>query len=290
MKNQRMSWEEAVRHLRTIPEHAQLVRDAYLDEDTIEAAKRFASSEEFREVLSILQEAITLPRPWTVLDIGSGSGIAAYAFAKTGSKVFALEPDSSEDVGAGAIRRLKDAFSLNIEILEHSAEKISLPDRFADIVYVRQSLHHAHDLQTMLNEFFRVLREGGCLLACREHVVDNDEQLKEFLDSHPLHKWYGGEHAYSLDVYRRRILDAGFRLKKILGPFETIINIAPASMDDLKNALAMRMKFPGGKTVATGLWKRKTIRSFCTWILSRISRTPGRLYSFLALKEGMDKG
>jgi len=290
MMNKRMSWEEAVKRLRTIPEQAGLVRDAYLDEDNIEAAKRFASSEEFREVLSILEETVTLPRPWTVLDIGSGNGIAAYAFARNGSSVFALEPDPSDDVGTGAIRRLKEAFALNIEILEHSAEKISLADGVADIAYVRQSLHHARDLQAMLNEIHRVLRDGGCLLACREHVVENDDQLEEFLRSHPLHQWYGGEHAYSLDRYRRCIRDAGFSLRKILGPFETVINIAPARMDDLKNALAMRMKFPGGKTVAAWLWRRKAIRSFCTWILSRISRTPGRLYSFVALKEGMDKG
>ena len=290
MKNKRMSWEEAVRHMRTIPEHAELVRDAYLDEDNIEAAKRFASSEEFREVLSILQEAVTLPRPWTVLDIGSGNGIASYAFAKNGSLVIALEPDTSNDVGTGAIRRLREVFSLNIEILEHSAERISLPDGVADIVYVRQVLHHVHDLQMMLNECHRVLKKGGCLLACREHVVDNDKQLKEFLGSHPLHGWYDGEHAYPLNVYKGCIRDAGFRLRKILGPFETVINVAPASMDDLKSALAMRMNFPGGKTIARGLWKRKVIWSLCTWILTRTSRIPGRLYSFLALKEGKDKG
>jgi ubiquinone/menaquinone biosynthesis C-methylase UbiE len=289
MKGKRMNWEEAVKHLRTIPEQAGLLRDAYLDEDNIEAAKRFASSEEFREVLTILQEAVTLPRPWTVLDIGSGNGIAAYAFARSGSNVFALEPDPSDEIGTGAIRRLKKAFALNIEILEHSAEKISLADGVADIAYVRQALHHARDLQAVLNEIHRVLRAGGCLLACREHVVDNDKQLEAFLASHPLHQLYGGEHAYSLDMYRRCIRDAGFRLRKILGPFETVINVAPASMDDLKNALAVRMKFPGGKTIATGLWKRKIIWSLCSWILTKTSRTPGRLYTFLALKEGKDK-
>jgi len=290
MKNKQMNWEEAVKHLRTIPEQAGLVRDAYLDEDNIEAAKRFASSEEFREVLTILQESVSLPRPWTVLDIGSGNGIAAYAFARSGSNVFALEPDPSNEIGTGAIRRLKNAFALNIEILEHSAEKISLADGVADVAYVRQALHHARDLQGVLNEIHRVLRAGGCLLACREHVVDNDKQLEAFLASHPLHQWYGGEHAYSLDMYRRCIRDAGFRLKKTLGPFETVINVAPASIDDMICALATRLKFPGSRSFVTGLWRRKTTRSICSRILAGVSRNPGRLYSFVALKGGTDQG
>jgi ubiquinone/menaquinone biosynthesis C-methylase UbiE len=290
MKSKRMNWEEAVKHLRTIPEQAGLVRDAYLDEDNIEAAKRFASSEEFREVLTILQESVTLPRPWTVLDIGSGNGIAAYAFARSGSNVFALEPDPSDEIGTGAIRRLQKIFALNIEILEHSAEKISLADGVADIAYVRQALHHASDLQAVLNEIHRVLRPGGCLLACREHVVDDDKQLEAFLASHPLHPWYGGEHAYSLDMYRRCIRDAGFRLKKTLGPFETVINVAPASIDDMICALATRLKFPGSRSLVAGLWRRETTRSICSRILAGVTRIPGRLYSFVALKEGTDQG
>jgi ubiquinone/menaquinone biosynthesis C-methylase UbiE len=290
MRKERMSWDEAVRQLRAVPDHARLVRDAYLDEDTLEAARRFASSDEFREALSILQETVNLPRPWTILDIGSGNGISAYAFAGTGSKVFAVEPDSSNDVGTGAIRRLKEACSLDIEILEQSAERISLPDGVADIVYVRQALHHAPDLGTMLSELHRVIKDGGCLLACREHVVDDDRQLEEFLESHPLHKWYGGEHAYSLNEYRRCIQEAGFRLVRILGPFETVINVAPGSMDDLKDDLAMRWRFPGSRTILKTLWKREAIWSFCTRILSRFSRTPGRLYSFIARKEGEEKG
>jgi ubiquinone/menaquinone biosynthesis C-methylase UbiE len=289
MKSKRMNWEEAVKHLRTIPEQAGLVRDAYLDEDNIAAAKRFASSEEFREVLTILQGAVSLPRPWTVLDIGSGNGIAAYAFARSGCNVIALEPDPSEEIGTGAIRRLKNAFALNIEILEHSAEKIFLADGVADIAYVRQALHHARDLQAVLNEIHRVLRAGGCLLACREHVVDDDKQLEAFLASHPLHQWYGGEHAHSLDMYRRCIRYAGFRLKKTLGPFETVINVAPASMDDMLCALATRLKFPGSRALVTCLWRRKTARSICSRILAGVTRNPGRLYSFVALKGGTDQ-
>ena len=287
--NKRKSWEEAVRYLRSNPEDAQLVRDAYLDENNLEAAERFETSDEFGEVLSLLKRTCTKAAPWEVLDIGAGNGIASYAFAKAGNKVYALEPDLSNDVGTGAIRRLKEDYSLNIEIFGSSGEKIPLPEQAVDVVYVRQALHHSHDLEKMLNEAHRVLRDGGCLLACREHVVDDDEQLNIFLDSHPLHKWYGGENAFSLHVYIKSIRQSGFNIVKTFGPYDSVINVAPMSMEKMKGSLAMSTGFTWANKLFVKLFESEKIWFLCAWVLSRVSKTPGRLYSFLALKEGIEK-
>jgi ubiquinone/menaquinone biosynthesis C-methylase UbiE len=284
-----MSWEEAVRHWRTIPKEVQNVRDAYLDEDNLEAARRFEASDEFREVLSLLQGTCKRMSPWDVLDIGAGNGIASYAFAKAGNKVYALEPDSSNDVGTGAIRRLKEDFFLNIEIFGSAAEKIPLPEQAVDVVYVRQALHHSYDLEKVLSEVHRVLRDGGCLLACREHVVDNDEQLKTFLDSHPLHKWYGGENALSLQVYMKSIQQSGLKIVNAFGPYDSVINVAPMSMEEMKGSLAMSTGLTWVNKFFVKLFEIEKIWFLCAWVLSRVSKTPGRLYSFLALKEGIEK-
>ena len=278
------SVEAAVKRLRTIPDQADLVRDAYLDEDNVAAAVRFAAGEEFSEVLSLLTSNIGKSSPWDVLDIGAGNGIASYAFAKANHRVLALEPDSSSDIGAGAIRRLAGSTNLKIKVLDGFAENVPLDDNSVDLVYVRQALHHTTDLSQALREFYRVLRYGGCLLATREHVVDDDMQLREFLSSHPLHKWSGGENAFPLDRYVGAITAAGLELKLVLKPFDSAINYFPRTTAEIDEQRIRNMQRRLGKyfgnIVASNLW----CKNWYTERLSQRATNPGRLYSFLARK------
>jgi len=279
-----MTWEQAVQHLRTLPEHKDLVRDAYLDEDTLGAAKRFYASEEFGEVLTLISTYIKKDAPWDVLDVGAGNGIASYAFAMEGNQVFALEPDPSNDVGAGAIERLCEKGNVRIEILRSQAEQIPLADRSVDVVYIRQALHHAGELPKMIGEIARVLREDGCMIACREHVVDNDEQLKAFLEGHPLHKFYGGEHAYSLNTYKDAISGTGLQIKGVLGPYDSVVNFAPVKKAEFRKTVAERFRRFGVQWLMRGLFSVDVIWNLAAYLLDRIDRSPGRLYSFLAVK------
>lgn len=70
---------------------------------------------------------------------------------------------------------------------------VPLVDSSIDIVYARQVLHHAAELERLMSEVARVLRPGGVLMACREHVVDSESQKQAFLNSHPVHRLAGGE-------------------------------------------------------------------------------------------------
>lgn len=275
----KMTTAEAVRVLRSNPQHAALIRDSYLDEDTREAAERFRLSREFSEVLKLLGERL---RGAVVLDLGAGTGIASYALARSGARVvYALEPESGE-IGRDAIMRLKAA--LPIEVLDASGEQIPLPDSSVDIVYARQVLHHAGDLRVVLLECARILKSGGQLLVCREHVADDEEQLEKFLAAHPIHRLAGGEHAYPLDAYVRAIAAAGLMLKKIYDPWDTLINAFPtvstnAELDSFPDTL-LRARF--GRA---GAWLRFVpgVRPL-VWRRIRRGRFPGRLYSFLAVK------
>lgn len=279
-----MTWEQAVQHLRTLPEHKELVRDAYLDEDTLGAAKRFYASEEFREVLMVIGKNMKKKAPWDVLDVGGGNGIASYAFASERHRVSALEPDPSADVGAGAIERLCEKGNVRIEILRSQAEQIPLADGSVDVAYIRQALHHACDLPKMVVEVERVLREDGCLIACREHVVDNSEQLKAFLEGHPLHKFYGGEHAYSLETYERAITNSGLAIKEVLGPYDSVINFAPVGKAEFRRNVANRFRRFGVQWIMRGLFSVGVIWNLFAYILNKVDKSPGRLYSLLAVK------
>src|SRR5215207_1878228 len=143
-----ISVDEAVLRLRADPQMASLVRDAYLDHDVVAAGKRFLLSAEFAEVKKLLHDRW---KDAVILDLGAGTGIASYAFAVSGArKVYAVEPDPSDEVGQGAISRLSQ--NLPIEVIGAFGEQIPLPDASVDIVYTRQVLHHILDLPTAMRE------------------------------------------------------------------------------------------------------------------------------------------
>jgi len=272
------SMDEAVYILRSDPTCAALVRDAYLGSDVQEAARRFADSSEFRELVRVVGPSAG----GAVLDVGAGRGIASFAFAEAGANVvYALEPSGSAMVGRGAIRSLSRA---RIEVLEGYAEAIPLDDASVDVVYARQVLHHTSDLRLALSECARVLRSGGVFVACREHVVADDEDLRTFLAAHPIERLVGGENAYPIDAYVEAIGAAGLALAQVLGPCDSLINAYPAVETEAElerlplDALRTRIGPLGGVLIALPGVRARVRR--------RLNRpTGGHLYTFVARKE-----
>jgi len=277
-----LSIDEAIQKLRSDPAQADLVHYAYFDEDIEAAAKRFQSSEEFTEVFNIISKI--QPKWETVLDLGAGNGIASYAFAESGTKlVYALEPDSSDLVGRGAIEKIKG--SRSIELINAFGEQIPLPDACVDIVYVRQVLHHTRDLPQVLRECARVLKMNGVFIACREHVVDDAKQLQLFLNAHPIHKYTGGENAYMLSQYKDAIKMGNLKLLKLLGQYDSVINAYPTlTKEDMENRAAAKLEARFGKLGGL-MSKMPGISSLVAEISRRRDRSPGRLYSFVAVKK-----
>lgn len=274
------SWEDAVAWLRRQPEQTQLVTDCYYDDPLIKAAERYWCSEEWLAVRELLN-GIT----GKALDVGAGRGIASYALAKEGLQITALEPDPSGLVGATAIRELAHESGLPIAVVEEFSERLPFADGSFDLVFARAVLHHTRDLETACREFFRVLKPGGKLIAIREHVISREEDLPRFLELHPLHRFYGGEHAYLLNQYVSAIGRSGFRGMKIITPWESPLNYAPHNLATLKAELARRLSdIAGIKHVAYVLLGLPGIWPLVRRILDRFDNRPGRLYSFIATR------
>ena len=268
MSAKALTWEDAVIWLRNQPEQAELVRSCFYDDPLIDAAKRYYESAEWQAVRTFLPKI-----PKRALDLGAGRGISAYALARDGWQVDALEPDPSNIVGAGAIRSLAQEANLNIQVEQTWGEKLPYADATFNVVHGRQVLHHARDLKQLCSEAARVLKPGGIFIATREHVISCKEDLPVFLNNHPLHKLYGGEHAYTLHEYKQAISQSGIKLTKVLNPFQTEINTYPETINTLKKRLA-------GKVGLLFL----NVPDFALGVLGAMSNAPGRLYTFVGHK------
>ncbi|MGK2849440.1 MAG: class I SAM-dependent methyltransferase [Candidatus Limnocylindrales bacterium] len=264
------SWESAVEWLKAQPDQVDLVRACFFDDPLIGAAQRYHASAEWAGV----QELIGVG-PGRVLDVGAGRGMSSYALARDGWTVTALEPDPSAVIGAGAIRELAATAGLSIEVVEEWGEALPFPDGTFDLVYGRQVLHHARDLTRLCAEMARVLRPGGSFLATREHVIFKDGDLAVFLAEHPLHRLYGGEHAYRLSAYRRAIESAGIRLTRVINPWASDINLHPRTIAEVARLIHERVRVIPVAWLTPGLLR---------WAGAYL-RSPGTNYSFYGTRE-----
>ena len=273
-----MSTAEAIEHLRADPEYADLIRDAYLGptrgrrpraSSTRPSSRRpFAWSAASRGVTFSTSEPAPGSRRWRSANAGA-------------ARVYAVDPDPSPIVGRGAIARLGDD---RIEIVDGVGEEIPLPDESVDVFYGRQVLHHTRDLDAVAREANRVLRPGGFLFCCREHVVADDEELAEFLEAHPVHQLAGGENAYTLDQYVGAIERSGLRLRHAWGLYDTIINAFPVARtnDELKQLRQMIL----GRPLAAmgGLAARLPVTSALVRKRLAPHTYPGAPHAFVAVR------
>jgi len=276
------SWEEAIEILRADPEHEKLIFDSYLTRDLVGNCQRFVDSEEWTEVLSVIQRY--MPNAQHVLDMPAGNGIATYAFASAKFQVTSVEPDASATLGRQAIEQVLKVSGLPANIVNAWGEKLPFADNYFDVVYVRQGLHHASDLNQMLLEIHRVLAVGGVMIACREHVVDNyHASLDAFLSTQVDHQLYGGEYAFTLADYRAAIQAASLQSLGELKPFDSMINVFPNSFENIGEKI---LASPMGRSLTIFLPKSWVLK-IGFWVLNR-RKTPGRIYSFIARKKTPD--
>lgn len=272
-----MTWEETVIHFRSLPENKQIAADAYLEEDLVRNVERFKNSAEWLETLKELDYFTKEKKSVKILDIGAGNGISSIAFALEGFDIVALEPDRSNTVGSGAIKFLADHYKLhNVSIVEAFGESLPFKDENFDVVYGRQVMHHAHNLETFVKEAARVLKKSGLFMTLRDHVIKNKKDKEHFLLRHPLHKYYEGENAFLFDEYKNAIEKAGLNIKKVLKPSKSPINYSPWSKERMAEMITNKLGGVFSNYLSVNL----------LWIINkyRLEALPGRIYSFIAVK------
>lgn len=288
----KITWEETIKYIRSQPEYQKLVETAYFEENLPLNVERFRKGEEFVETLNILREY--QPQAETILDIGSGNGISAVSLTLAGYDVTAVEPDPSDTIGAGAIKKLKAHYHLEkLKVYEDFAEEIKFPNTSFDVVYTRQCMHHAYDLPKFISEAARVLKRGGLMLTVRDHVVYNEQDKEWFLASHPLHKYYGGENAFSYEEYENAMTSAGLEILKVFKYYDSVINYFPLTKNRRQSMVAeeekkikqrLRITFGAiGRLKITEMLYKKF--RFDSKEIVDESNVPGRMYTYICRKK-----
>jgi SAM-dependent methyltransferase len=133
--------------------------------------------ESFYDVLAAL--GIGRPRQ-KILDLGTGTGVLARAFAKRGARVTGV--DISEDQIAEA-KALAAQEGLEIAFSVCAAEDVDLPDASFEVIAAGQSWLY-FDAAVMIPKVLRLLAEDGCLvlthllwLPYKDRIAKRTEEL-----------------------------------------------------------------------------------------------------------------
>ena len=149
--------------------------------------------------------ALTKPQPdWRVLDVATGGGHVAYAFAPHVARVWATDITAEMiDLVRGEAARKGFA---NLRTGYAKAEALSFDDASFDLVTCRIAPHHFDSIPIFVAEVHRVLKPGG-LFGLVDNVVaagdvgDFVNAFERFRDPSHLRAWTMAEWRTALQVH-----------------------------------------------------------------------------------------
>lgn len=114
----------------------------------------------FDEAEAYHLEALGDIRGLNVLDYGCGTGGTTIELLERGAQVVGFDVSATRLQDARDLVRNRVGASIDVRLLQSSAEDMPFPDSAFDVVFGKQILHHL-DLQVAVPEIARVLRPGG---------------------------------------------------------------------------------------------------------------------------------
>lgn len=155
--------------------------------------------------------AIARPQAdWTVLDIATGGGHTASAFAPHVKQVIA------SDLTATMLQAAREHNTHpNVAFCVVDAEILSFPSNTLDCITCRIAAHHFSDCYRFVLESARCLRPGGLLIVQDQRNPD-DEKAAAYLDAFERLRDSSHHRAYADYEWRGMFLDAGLHVETLL--------------------------------------------------------------------------
>src|SRR5438876_2210586 len=158
-----------------------------------------------------LERLVELARPqptWRALDVATGAGHTAYAFAPHVARLWAT--DITEEMLALVRAEIAKRKLANVRVAYAKAEALPFEDETLDLVTCRIAPHHFESIPRFLDEVFRVLKSGATL-AITDNVVppgsvgDYVNAFERFRDPSHLRAW-------TMDEWRAALKKHGFAI------------------------------------------------------------------------------
>lgn len=143
------------------------------------------------ESLAILLELVQPQPDWQMLDVGTGAGHTALAFAPHVARVVAT--DLTDGMVAKAAELAAARGLSNLEARFADAEELPFEDDAFDLVTCRLAFHHFPNARQATGEFARVLKPGG-MLGFTDNIVVPDRKAAGYYNAYeklrdPSHNW-----------------------------------------------------------------------------------------------------
>ena len=142
-----------------------------------------------------------------VLDVATGSGFTALAFAREAAEV--VGSDVSSGMLDEARKRAAEQGLTNAEFVEAPAENLPFPDGRFDIVTCRIAAHHFLDIRRFVAETARVLKPGGRFILADTSVPDGDPEASAWQNEIEAVRDPSHVQNYTPGEWRAMVEDAG---------------------------------------------------------------------------------
>ena len=161
--------------------------------------------------------AMAAPQPtWRVLDVATGGGHTALAFAPYVAHVIAT--DLAPGMLDAARRYLRTQAAARISFAVADAEDLPFASGAFDLVTCRIAPHHFRDAARFVREGARVLRpadpdrgESGGTLLVQDHLLPDDRAAARYIDAWERLRDPSHHRAFTVDEWTGMLLDAGLQ-------------------------------------------------------------------------------
>lgn len=174
-------------------------------------AAHYATSEVHRSQAELAKLVdLVRPRPdWSCLDVATGTGHTAFAFAPHIQEVTAV--DVTQQMLHEAQKLQQENGLKNVRFTSADAHDIPYPSATFDLVISRLAPHHFVDIAKALAEFRRVLKPNGTLLI-HDRSVPEDDFIDETMNTLDLYHDRSHIRQYRPSEWTTMLNDANFEV------------------------------------------------------------------------------